>query len=477
MLGSSTAFAGAAESYAAGVNAFQNGNYPRAVTLLQASMEAKASAKAAMYLGNAHLKLGQIDAARASFARVLELEPEHPKRAAVAALIQDLEARVEVKLRVDSTPPGAKIFVDSEAKGEVGTTPAEIDVTIGRRKVIVVLDGYATATREEVIVPGKPVEMSFALEGRGCDVTLSAKGPPAARASVDGGDNVALPAKVLIPKGEHKIVVTSPTFEPQTLPFVCDGFKPAAIEATLLVQQGRLALPTGPGTVIKIDGKLVALSAADAARGIGLSPGRHEVAVTVGDEPTRTTTVDVAAGESVRLGLPAEKGADSFPSRALYFEIAGGANLALRDWNLGSNAFRDRTGQTRLAPGSSVMAGIRIGYQVTPRFAVETEVNWLALPNQLDTSHGFSYSANLVYHLLAGRLTPVVEGGAGVYQVVSGRLGTDLSARGHLGVGFRGRVASWLALRADARDVISRGFETGGANNVELLAGAEILLR
>ena len=477
VLSSHAAFAGAAESLANGVNAFQNGNYPNAVTLLKASMDAKPSAKAGMYLGNAYLKLGQIDPAREAFARVLELEPDHPKKEAIVSLIQDLEARVEVKLRVDSTPPGAKVFVDSEAKGTRGTTPAEIDVTIGRRTIILVLDGYATATREEVIVPGKPVDMTFALEGRGCDVALSAKGPPAARASIDGADTVALPTKTLMKKGEHQIVFTSPTFEPQTLPFVCDGFKPAALEAALVLQMGRLALPTGPGTVIRIDGKLVALSADDAVRGVGLSPGRHEVAVTVGDEPTRTTIVDVGAGESVRLGLPAEKGADAFPSRALYFEMGGGGNIALRDWKLGSNAFQDQTGQTRLAPGSSGMAGVRIGYQVTPRFAVETEVSWLALPNQLDTSHGVSYSANVLYHLLPGRFTPIVQGGAGVYQVVSGLLGTDLSGRGHLGVGFRGRVARWLSLRADVRDVISSGFETGGANNLEMLAGAEILLR
>jgi len=478
VLGSHAAFGGPAELYASGVASFQNGNYQKAATQLKASMDAKPTSKAALYLGNAYLKLGQVDDAREAFVKVLELEPGHPKKDPIKALIQDIEARVEVKVRVESTPPGAKVFVDSEAKGARGTTPAEIDVTIGRHSIIVVLENHETTTREVVIEAGKPVDMAFALQGRGCDLSLSAKGPPTnARASIDGADTVALPAKVLVRKGAHQIVFTSPTFEPQTIPVECDGFKAAAVEATLLVTPGRLTLPTSAGTIVKIDGKLVAFSAEDAVRGIGLSPGRHEVSVTVGDEPTRTTVVDVGAGESVRLSLPAEKGADTFPSRALYFELAAGANVALRDWNLGSNAYRDQTGQARIAPGSSGMAGLRIGYQVTPRIALETELYWLSLPNQLDTSNGVAYSANVLYHLLPGRWTPVVEGGAGAYQVVSGMLGTDLSGRGHLGVGFRGRAAKWLSLRADVRDVVSKGFETGGANNVEMLAGAEILLR
>ncbi len=467
--------AGAAELYASGVAAFQGGNFQRAATQLQASMDAKPTAKTALYLGNAYLKLGQTAAAREAFAKVLELEPDHPKRAAIEALVQDIEARVEVKLHVESTPPGAKVFVDSEAKGARGTTPADIDVTVGPHTIIVALDTYETIARDTVMVAGRAADLKVVLQGRGCDVQLSAKGPPNARASIDGGDSIALPAKSLVRKGEHQIVFNAPTFEPQTVPYSCDGFKAAAFEPTLVTQLGRLSVPAG--ALIRIDGKLVAISSEDAIKGVGLPPGRHEVAVTVGDEPTRTTFVDVGAGESVRLGLPASAGADTFPARSLYVELHGGATIALRDWNLGSNAYRDQNGVSRVAPGSSGLAGLRVGFQVSSRFAIETEVQWLALPNQLDTSTGLSYTANLLFHLLPGKFTPIVEGGGGAYQVVAGKLGTDLSARGHLGVGFRGRVAKWLSLRADARDVISKGFEPGGSNNLEVLAGAEILFR
>jgi hypothetical protein len=478
ILTSSVAFAGAEELYARGVRSFQSGNYTRAAQDLEASMNAKPTAKAALYLANAHLKLGELQPAKEAFAKVLELEPNHPKRAAIEALMQSIDARVETKVRVESTPPGATIYVDSEASGARGKTPADIDVQVGRRRIIVALDGYESVTREEVLQGGRPASVNVTLHGKGCEVALSAKGPAESRASIDGGEPIALPAKTLIHYGNHKVVFTGAAHEPTELPYDCDGFKPGTLEAALTPRSGRLAIPTGAGTVVKIDGKVVALSEADARSGIGLAPGRHEVAVTVGDEPTRTSIVDVGAGESVQLGLPAEKnGGSGFPSRALYFELVGGGNVALRDWNLGSNAFRAQNGTTRVSPGSSGMAGVRVGFQATPRVAIETEIQWIGLPNALDTSQGITYGANLLYHLLPGRWVPVLEGGAGVYQVVSGKLGADLSGRGHLGLGFRGRATRWLSLRADARDVVSRGFEAGGANNVELLAGAELILR
>jgi hypothetical protein len=146
----------------------------------------------------------------------------------------------------------------------------------------------------------------------------------------------------------------------------------------------------------------------------------------------------------------------------------------LRDWDLGANAVVAQNGTARITPGSAEMAGLRVGLQLTPRVAIETEAQWMALPNSLDTSQGLSYGVSALWHVMRTEWTPIVEGGAGIYQVISGSLGTDLSARADLGVGVRGRLARWLAIRADVRDVVSKGF-SGPSDNLELLAGAEAL--
>lgn len=476
-LTTSNALAGPAEQQASGIRAFQNGKYEAAVADLKAAMDAKPSAKTALYLGNAYLKLDELDLAKEAFEALLRLEPNHPKKVTIETLIRSIDARAEVKVHIESTPPGATIYVDDLANGSVGVTPADVNITIGKRRIILVKEGFAQLTKEVVLKTGTPLNLTLPLPGTGCLVHLATSNSSAAVASVNGQEPIALPADLSLPAGDHKVRFTASGYQAKDEPIACDGFAKFNIAATLVPESGRVTVARVAGSVVRIDGKIVAVTPEEATRGINLAPGRHEISITTGDDPPRISIIDVQPGQTIALGLPADSGpAGAFPRRALYFDAIGGGNITLRDWRFGANAFQAQSGRARFTPSSSAMAGARVGFQVTPRFAVETEAFWMSLPNELDTSHGLSYGINAVYHLLPTRVTPVVEGGVGIYQVLTGDLGADLSPRGHLGVGLRARVKKWLSLRVDVRDVISRGFETGGSNNLELLGGAELFL-
>lgn len=471
-LAGSAALAAPNEAYARGVREFQNRDFQSAARDLKVAMDAKPSAAVGIYLGNAYLELGELDLAKAAFQQVLQLEPNHPKKASIQTLVNSIDAHAEVKLHVESTPPGATVYVDSEATGPRGTTPVDLNVLVGHHTILVERDKYGTESVEQTFVAGTtPPPLSVTLHGDGCNVALSVKGPPASRASVDGAEPVALPATVHVKFGDHKVHFTADAYDPQDASLSCDGFSAAQIGPALSPMQGKLLLPQGARVVVKVDGAII-----DGTKdAFALPPGHHEVAVQEGDDPVRTTVVDVAPGQEVALGLPSEEAASgAFPKRALYLGVIGGGNLTLRDWDLGANAFVAQNGVARITPGSAEMAGLRVGLQVTPRVAVETEAQWLSLPNSIDTSQGLSYGVSALWHVMRTEWTPIVEGGAGIYQVVSGSLGADLSARAHLGAGVRGRLGRWLAIRADVRDVISKGF-SGPSDNLELLAGAEAL--
>jgi PEGA domain/Tetratricopeptide repeat len=472
-----SAFAGPAEDYVAGVSAFQSGNYERAATLLDASMKAKPSAKTALYLGNAHLKLGQLEAAKEAFEILLKLEPNHPKKTSVEVLIRSIEARAETKVGVESTPPGAKVFIDSEAAGQRGVTPMQLSLSIGRHKIIVTAEGYDTEVREEVLEVGKPLDIKINMTPKGCELSMSVTNASvSAAASVDSRDAITLPTKLVVRAGEHKVRFIAKGFDAKDEVFRCDGFAAGALSPTLLPETGRLTVSDAPGTVVKVDGKVVSISKEDATRGIGLAPGRHEISVSSPDEPTRTTIIDVRAGESIALGSTEQATRGGFPNRTLYLGLLGGGNITLSDWRFGGSAFKAQNGSTRFAPGSSGVGGIRAGFQISSRFALETEIAWMGLPNEKDFSHALSYDLNLLFHILTGKWTPFVEVGGGVYQVIAGNLGSDVSPRGHLGLGVRGRISKAIALRAEVRDVISRGFETAGSNNLELFGGLEFFV-
>jgi hypothetical protein len=238
--------------------------------------------------------------------------------------------------------------------------------------------------------------------------------------------------------------------------------------------KGMVEIPSmnDPGTVVEIDGKVVTVSAADAQKGIGLPIGRHKVTIMAPNLPPYTTSVDVVADAATPVSAPV----DPFGAKdtlALYVGAEGAGNIALRDWNLGSNSYVSQDGTRGAHPGSSGMAGVRVGLRIVPRFSVEGEFAFMELPNSLGSSSGVTYDLNAVYAFLTGRWTPVVEGGVGVYQVVSGKLGSDQDVRVHLGVGARVKILEWLSARVDVRDVASRGFDGVGSNNVEIIGGLE----
>ena len=78
------------EHYAAGVAAFAAGDYPKTVTEMNASLAAKPTGKAALYLGNAYLKLGLLGAAKEAMERALLLDPTNPKRNAIRTLMKEI---------------------------------------------------------------------------------------------------------------------------------------------------------------------------------------------------------------------------------------------------------------------------------------------------------------------------------------------------------------------------------------------------
>jgi outer membrane protein OmpA-like peptidoglycan-associated protein len=161
-----------------------------------------------------------------------------------------------------------------------------------------------------------------------------------------------------------------------------------------------------------------------------------------------------------------------FPDFAFYLGINGGGNFVLRDWDL-----RNEHTPTTNTPGTSGVVGFRLGVQMVSWIALEGEFEWLPLTSSTgDRNHVMTYDLNILFHLMRTNWAPIVEAGVGVYNSVSGDLGTDLDPRFHLGVGVRGLLTRWLVARADLRDIISDGMDKGGSNNLELTVGLEFLL-
>jgi outer membrane protein OmpA-like peptidoglycan-associated protein len=192
----------------------------------------------------------------------------------------------------------------------------------------------------------------------------------------------------------------------------------------------------------------------------------------VSTQPSPHLRVGLSTVLLLALALQAGEARAEFPGRALYVGVFGGGTIRLRDWDLGANA-----GTDGLQPNHSGMVGLRVGFHVLSRLALEAGLAVLPMTSSLGESNTvLTYGLDVIFHVLKTNWTPVVEAGFGAYHAVSGDLGTDSDPRVHFGVGLRGLLTSFMALRVDLRDVISDGFDSWGSNNLELTAGLDFFV-
>ncbi len=174
------------------------------------------------------------------------------------------------------------------------------------------------------------------------------------------------------------------------------------------------------------------------------------------------------------LLVPARAALADFPSPAVYLGVYGGGNFRLKDWDLGTGL--ERTSQSSQPGRATGEAGLRLGVHVLPQLALEAEVGCIPVKYRGEYNSLLAYDLNLLFHILKGNWSPVLEAGFGGQTSLHGNLALDTDPRAHFGVGVRGLVLPWLAIRLDLRDVISDGWEKGEGNNLELLAGLDFFL-
>ena len=129
-------------------------------------------------------------------------------------------ARAEVKrtVKVETTPPGAAVYVGDKDGEPVGTTPLDLKLAPGEYILIIELEGYVEEFKT-VSVPEatgraakQPIEVDPILMQAAVSI-LEVKGtaPPGSKVLLDGEDRGELPLHLEIPPGAHQVQVMSGT--------------------------------------------------------------------------------------------------------------------------------------------------------------------------------------------------------------------------------------------------------------------------
>ncbi|MEZ4367669.1 MAG: PEGA domain-containing protein, partial [Kofleriaceae bacterium] len=292
----------AEQRFNAGVTAFKAGKFSVAAREFKASIAERPTANAAIYLGNAYLRLGQLTQARRAFRQALGLNPGAAKAAALEELIKGIEAEDTAIVTITSTPPGADVVV-GKSKRRAGQTPLELELATGKQTLRLELATYQSSTTELKLDLDEERAVEIAMVGIPCELALASEAP-GATATVDGGAPLTLPTTIKVEVGDHAVRVAAEGFEPHDETVTCVPAGSLSASPTLELARGRVKLPITEGTVVTVNGEEVAIDAEIVAQGLGLPPGTHEVSVTEPGKPTWTKIVEVPSGGEVALEAP-----------------------------------------------------------------------------------------------------------------------------------------------------------------------------
>ncbi|HEY5927866.1 MAG TPA: TonB-dependent receptor [Kofleriaceae bacterium] len=170
-------------------------------------------------------------------------------------------ARIAPKVAVvtvETTPPGATVYLERKDLGSVGTSPAQLGLKPGSYTVIVELAGYepaTTATNAIAVGETKPLK----IELRRILGAVELTGTPGTAVRIDderGEVACVLPCKLELPPGQHIAYFERAGFTvaPQTFTIVAKDTVRA--EASSVAVVGSLLVSADePNALIEVDGK------------------------------------------------------------------------------------------------------------------------------------------------------------------------------------------------------------------------------
>lgn len=114
------------------------------------------------YEAEALVSLGRFEEAIAAYEKYLLIKPDVSDAEQVRARIEELRARRKARAVVQSTPPGATVFVDGAAQSS-GATPTTIEVSPGPHRFVLRREGFADAAVTTVAPAGGSVDVAAEL--------------------------------------------------------------------------------------------------------------------------------------------------------------------------------------------------------------------------------------------------------------------------------------------------------------------------
>jgi outer membrane receptor protein involved in Fe transport len=282
-----------------GAEAYQKADYKGALEHFLASNRLVANRNVEFNIARTYERLTKYPDAFRWYVRALAGENDAATRDRIEAALRAMAPNVAV-LKVETEPPGAKVFLDRKDLGERGSSPQRLGLSPGRYTVIAELPGYedARSTAVDVRLGAEERVMLKLVRILG---TVRVEGAAGAQVRVDSEDAAVActaPCDVAVPPGRHTLFAS----------------RPGVQTATLLVDVAPRALVTVRPQIVPLTGTLVVdaderdavIEVDDKAQGFSpalltVPVGPHHVRVSLKGFRTVEQDVTIAPNDTSRI--------------------------------------------------------------------------------------------------------------------------------------------------------------------------------
>lgn len=247
-----------------GAESYTKGDFTSALQHFLASNRLVANRNVMFNIARAYEQLGRFPDAYRYYVDASRGDVDAKLKSDTAAALNRIAPKVAVIL-VDTTPPGATVFIDRKDLGSVGSSPAQLGLKAGSYTIIAELAGYEAATQTGVEV-GVGESQKVTLELKRILGKVELGGPAGTQVRIDdehGQVACALPCSLDLPPGTHIAYFerTGFTVAPQT--FTITAKQTVRTQASSVAVVGSLLVSADEANaLIEVDGRALGFTPA-----------------------------------------------------------------------------------------------------------------------------------------------------------------------------------------------------------------------
>lgn len=250
--------------FTVGAEAYSKGELTAALEHFLASNRLVSNRNVMFNIARAYEQLARYPDAYRYYIDVTRDAPDGKLQKDVATALARISARVAV-IAVETTPPGATVFLDRRDLGSVGTSPSQLGLRAGTYTIIAELPGYEPLTLSRVHVSSGEVQR-LKLDLVRILGKVEMAGEPGTRVRIDderGALACVLPCSLDLPPGPHIAYFERPGFNVSPQSFTIVENKAVRASASGVAVVGSLLVSADePNALIEVDGRALGFTPA-----------------------------------------------------------------------------------------------------------------------------------------------------------------------------------------------------------------------